>query len=178
MSMVTYEADYRDHVLRYAVLAGDPLSSDEAIAKLQRAFPDAIALANTMMGCFSADALEAALGAPGEPGDAELIQHLARRTIDGYSQFLEWGCDLRATRVPSEFHTAFNLAADMMRTPVEEIRAYVNEVRSTMDDLADRLAARSNDDPLEMTISLTVTVDPAASKALHDEIARLSELDF
>lgn len=173
------EEQYRDHALGYAELHGAPLDLHEAIYEVGAAFGDAQAMVATLMNMFDHERQERAFGRPGEPGDAELIQHLARRTVDGYAGLMEWARRLRSMRVPTEMQEAFRLAAGMMDTPVEEFREYVDQAVSQMDQSADLVAQAdadpeiSDDNPLVLTLQLTLTIDEDAVQRFGDELRRV-----
>lgn len=169
-----HEQEYRDHILRYAPLEGEPLDSSDAVLRLEAAFPDALALVAATMRLFDPSIQERAFGRPGEPGDEALIQQLAQRTIDGYLQLMKWGMGLRSARAPTEFQTAFQLAADMVARPVEEMRAYVDDVVNKMDTVPDLLTGEYAD-PIKTTITMVLTIDDAASDAFGRELERIHE---
>lgn len=114
------EPTYRDEVVRYTPLEGEQLDEAAAIARLQGAFDDASALADSAMHLFEPDVHELAFGKPGEEGDEELIRQLAVRTLAKYAELMEWARSLRAARAPSELREAFKLAADMVRLPINQ----------------------------------------------------------
>lgn len=173
------EDQYRDHVLGYAQLAGTPLDLAEAIDEVGAAFGDAQSMVATLMNMFDSERHEHAFGKPGEPGDSALIQHLAKRTIDGYGEVMEWARRLRSMRVPTEMQEAFRLAAAMMDTPVEEFREYIDQAVAQLDQMADLIAqADTNPDiseanPLVVTIQLTLTIGDDAVRKFNDELRRV-----
>ena len=91
------------------------------------------AMAATLMSMFDPERQERAFGKPGEPGDAALIQHLAKRTVDGYTELMEWARRLRSMPVPTEMQEVFRLAAAMMDRPVKEFREYDDQVVAQLD---------------------------------------------
>lgn len=169
-----HEGEYRDHLLRYAPLEGEPLDSSAAIQRLEAAFPDALGLVAATMRLFDPRIQERAFGPSGKPGDEALIQQWAQRMIDGYVQLMMWGKGLRAARVPTEFQTAFQLAADMVARPVDEMRAYVDDVVNKMDTVSD-LLGRDDEEPVEITITMVLTIDDDSSAAFSRELERVHE---
>jgi hypothetical protein len=175
LRMQREEPEYRDHLMRYATLAGDPLDEVAASSRLIAAFPDATALADILMELFESDVQELAFGRPGEPGDPDLIVALAERTMDGYVGMMRWGRDLRGARVPTRFRRAFKLAADMIRTPVEEMRGYVNEMVEKLDATLTALAVSGPTTPVPVIeVALILTVKDSATDAFSAELERLS----
>ena len=170
LGMRDLEGSYRDHQLRYAPLTGDPLSEWDSIERLKAAFPDAKALSESIDRLFAADIVERVFGRTGEPGDEEAIQHLAERTIAIYGSCMEWGRDLRSARVPTEFQSAFHLAADFMRLPVEQMREYIQKLVTLGDSLEELVRT---DEPVQVTITLDLSIDEAVSDKFAMELERL-----
>ena len=139
-------------------------------------------MAATLMNMFDPARHGRAFGRPGEPGDAALIQHLAKRTIDGSAELMAWARQLRSMRVPATMHEVFRLAAAMMDTPVEECREYVDQAVAQLDQMADLIAHAdadpdiTEDDPLTVTIRLTLTIDDEAVEAFNAELRRVEEV--
>lgn len=162
------EAKYRDHVFGYAELAGDPLDLNQAIREAQAAFPDALSISATLMQMFDPARYERAFGAPGTAGNADLIRHLAKRTVDGYAELMRWARRLRSLRVPREMQQVFRLAADMMDGPVEQCRRYMDDVLEQFDQTSELLARADADpdvteeDPLVVELQLTLSVEDDA----------------
>ena len=171
------EDDYHDHQLRYVALEGDPLDEEAATSRIQSAFPDALALVAAIQQLFDQHLHERAFGAPGEPGDEALIQRLAKRIIDRYLELMIWSRDLRAARVPSQFQRVFQLAADMALRPVDEIREFVDDTVREMDSVRQRLADVGAS-PIEITLTLVVTMDEAVHEAFDQELERLLVAGF
>ena len=165
---------YRDHRLRFSPLEGEALSYSAAVERIQTAFPDAIALVSNVDRLFDPASIRWAFGPDGEAGDEEVIRHLADRTIRTYRGWIDWGRDLRATRVPTDLQSAYHLAADLMRQPVEEMRSFVVETVAVVDSFAD---LPEDDEPIEVTLSLVVTMDSEAESAFEDELESLNVPD-
>lgn len=175
VGMRDLEDEYRDHLIGYAPLTGEPLSAWASIERLQAAFPDALALVDPMHRLFAAETVQNAMGRLGEPGDADAIEHLANRTIAMYRSWMDWGKALRAARVPAEFQRAFHLAADFMRQPVEEMRMYVRKVVEFADSL-ERLL--NEDEPVKVTLELVVSLDEAVEEEFSLELRRLETHNY
>lgn len=167
------EEQYRDHLIGYAPLEGDSLGQAEAIQRLEAAFPDAQALVGQVDRLFNTALQERAFGSPGESGDEALIRQLSARTMDMYRGLMNWARGLRSCRVPSEFRTAYHLAADLVNKPIEQIRGFVDELVVGMDSAAERLGESDGEDPVEVTLVLTVSIEEGATDAFTDELKRL-----
>lgn len=174
------ETKYHDHLFAYAELDGPPLDADRAIREVDAAVDDARAMVGRLMHMFDPVRLEWAFGEPGKPGDPALIQHVADRTMKGYEHFMDWARRLRSMRVPAEFRKAFDLAADLMSNPVEECREYVDQVVTELDQVPNLIetSAGEGEEPVQITLQLTLTVDEDARRAFTDEIERLQQEGF
>lgn len=164
---------YRDHLIGYAPLAGESLDANESIGRLQGAFPDAQALAKQIERMFNAELQERAFGIPGQSGDEALIRQLAERTMAQYRGLLEWAGGLRSARVPEEFQTAYQLAADLVNKPIEQVRAFVDEVVAQMDSVAERIERDDDDSPIQVTVALVVSIEEGATDAFIEELGSL-----
>lgn len=173
IARVDLEEQYRDHLIGYAPLEGDSLDAEEAINRLQAAFPDAQALVKQVDRLFSATIQERAFGLPGESGDGALIRQLAARTMDMYRGLLDWAKELRSCRVPEEFQTVYQLAAGLVNKPIEQIRAFVDELVVQMDSVAERLEDKDDDSPIKVTVVLTVSIEEGATEAFSEELKRM-----
>lgn len=173
------EEEYQDHLLAYSELSGAPLDFAEAARKVEAAFGDAQAMIATLRNMFDSERQERAFGRPGEAGDAALIQHLAKRTSDGYAELMHWARRLRSMRVPAEMQEVFRLAAALMNTPVREFREYVDRTVAQLDQMAELIAQAdadpniSSDNPLVVTLQLTLTIDDDAAQRFDDELRRV-----
>jgi uncharacterized protein (UPF0335 family) len=115
-------------------------------------------------------AQEAAFGAPGEPGDADRIIHLARRLASVYEEFMDVAADLRATGVSSKaLRRVLDIEARWADQPIEQIRTFVDRLVSEMDGLAERLQ-REESIAIEMTIKLEMSSELSREhvKAMKD----------
>lgn len=175
VGMQNLEDEYRDHLIGYAPLTGEPLSAWASIERLKAAFPDALALVSPMHRLFAAETVQNAMGRLGEPGNADAIEHLADRTMAMYRSWMDWGKALRSARVPAEFQLAFHLAADFMRRPIEDMRVYVHKVVEFADSL-ERLM--KEDEPVTVTLELVVSLDDAVEEEFSLELKRLEGLQL
>lgn len=175
------EDRYRDHVLGFAELVGDPLTFPTALTEVGAAFDDVQANLSILMNMFDADRHERAFGRPGEPGDADLIQHLGRRTVDGYAQMMQWSRRLRSMRVPADLQELFRLAASLMDQPIEQFRGYVDAAVAEFDRISETLAEAvgdpdvTYDNPLEITVELVLSVSDETLDAYADAVRRAQE---
>lgn len=79
---------WRDHRIRYSPAGGPVLEDDQAEAMLKTVFREAAAITTNVAPLASPETLESAFGKPGEPGDPEVITHVAERFVDVYRRLL------------------------------------------------------------------------------------------
>jgi hypothetical protein len=163
---------YRDHLLRHVRPRGPALDDEAAVQRLRAALPDLQASVDAAMALFDPRVQQRAFGPPGTPGDAGLIQQLATRTVDAYRQFIDWGADLRSTRVPLQMRRAYGLAADLARQPVEDIRSFIDAAVAAMDDLPRQLA-EDTDEPINVDLTLVLTLDENLAAEYSREVERI-----
>lgn len=172
--MARHEPAYRDHLLRHAPPADKPLDWPATIAMLQQSFADFQVIVGQLEAPFDRDIHLRAFGPLGEHGDADLIEHMARRTVDTYRRMIDLGLDVRAARVPAEARTAVNLAADFNREPIEQIRAFVRNVVASIDAALSELARHpAREAPLELTLQLELHADDDLIARYQAELDRL-----
>jgi len=76
------------------------------------------------------------MGARGEEGDPDLIEHLASRMLLIYDELLIWSRRLRsATTSLEEGRAALRALADYANQPIEAVRDFVTDLRDRMDGL-------------------------------------------
>lgn len=155
------EAKYRDYELGFAPLTGQSFFDREAFDFLRTAPAQASALVNNFNAVFQSDAQSRAFGEPGEPGDPARIIHLAERFIDTYEAFMDEAARLRGASLPDEFREAQEAAAQFGSDAIGQVRAFVAEVVDSLNKLPELADGRSDDDdPLELSLVITLTVDP------------------
>ena len=160
------EPKYRDYRLGHAPRHGDLLTPAEAARYISRAMDDASYLSHQLEVFMTQEAQERAFGAPGVPGDVDLIQHLARRWTGIYEGFLDWVADLRGVRAPSSWVTALDLFAKYVDDPIETYRRFV----ARADEVP---AAIKEQRPLTIELSLVLRIPDGTTQAAHAELARL-----
>jgi hypothetical protein len=134
------EDKYRDHLLGYSPRSGKFITDDEAPAALKRNISNFEWLLESSSRVMDPRAQDAAVGAPGEPGDPERIVHLARRMASAYEDFIDLAAELRATNASSEaVRRVLEVQARWADQPLEAFRSFVDDLVREMDTLHDRL---------------------------------------
>ena len=173
VQMNDLESKYRDHEVGYAMPTVLSVDREGAIASLQGLLAEVSRIIAQTESVMAPEVQGRAFGPPGEPGNAELIQHSAQRLISIYEDILGWAARVRGTAVPDEFRTAFQLAAKFADNPIREFRDFVSRMVDAMDKLPAHLAAPEPKDPLVITLELVLTLDQATAKAFRKEMKRL-----
>ena len=114
------------------------------------------------------------MGAPGEPGDPEAIEHLAERMTSVYGQWLDWAAEVRSTRRPEAFDHLLDLLARMPDRAIEQFRDFVERATRELGRIPTLVEGRDEDDePIELELTLVLTTDEANDRAFHRELRRL-----
>lgn len=122
---------------------------------------------------LSPEAVEAAFGAPGEPGDPEKIAGLARRLLSMYEALMDWAANLRNTSVPDDFRELREATACFVDQAINAIRHFVDEVADTTARLPELAAQATDDEPARIVMRLTLKVDPAVEQRYMTALQRL-----
>jgi hypothetical protein len=171
------EPKYRDHEIRYVIPSGPPMGYGETMSFLRAAIRNAPRLTDNVNRVLDPAAQERAFGAPGEPGDAERIEHLARRLIDTYGSLMDWALDVRRADLHSGFERAGEIAASLVDRSIAEFRGFVDNTVSTIDEVPARLRAAEDDpesEPISLKLGLVLTVDDALVEEFDAELRRAS----
>lgn len=107
--------------------------------------------------------VSAALGAPGEPGDIERIEHFATRVAELQSQLIDWTLEFFRIDVPDSLGHALYLARRMTSEAIEEIEKYSLSMYEKIDFA---LKNHAKGDVLEFTLTLTAPSGDELTKEL------------
>lgn len=150
------------------------ISLSEFDAFVAKALAVAKDIGDTMETVTSREAQRAAFGPPGHPVDSERIAGLAEHFNDIYEAFLDWVAAIRSVNAPAECRHALELLAKFGEDPVQEYRAFVDEVVSSMDKLPAVTAAGQ---PFKASFHLVFTGLPQeVVEDFRNERARLRAL--
>ena len=117
-------------------------------------------------GIFDPDALEAAVGKPGEDGDPEAIAALAARWVKDYEEMLAWGAELRDRPAPPPIHLLYSALALLITAAIKEIRDFAEQFDRDVHRVVADLQATGREPP-PLVERLTLTVDDNAQQALE-----------
>jgi hypothetical protein len=115
-----------------------------------------------------------AFGAPGEPGDAARIQHLAHLVLRAYEGLLDIAAEVRNQDIPSQAAQAFAIAAQITDLPLAQFRSFVDRTVSEINGVSDYVAQTDPDGPAQrIEVDLSLSIDPGLEAALYKEFKRL-----
>jgi hypothetical protein len=165
------EEKWRDNEIRYARRTGIYMDEQTALDYVSSKADDAIAIVESLNRVLSDDAQAAAFGAPGEPGNAPGIEHLATRVIDIYEELLDWAANLRGMGVPQDFRNLFDLAAQVVNRAIQQIRELVDYYVAQAENIPEKLVRGES---VHLEIPLKIDIDDEVLSEFGDEVARLS----
>lgn len=156
---------YNDHRLQLA-LGGEFIPTSELHNYAQIEFARMMSTTEAFERLLLGPAQIAAMGAPGEAGDPDLIQHLASRMLLIYDDLLGWSHRIRSATTPlEEGRDALRALADYAAQPVEAVHEFILDFRQRMDQLNATLESGESVS-LELPISFDVPAD--VSKRYRD----------
>ncbi len=122
---------------------------------------------------LSPETSEAAFGEPGEPGDPEKIAGLARRVLSMYEALMDWAAGLRNISVPEDFRELREATACFVDQAIKEMRRFVDDAAEMTARLPELVAQAIDDEPVQVVMRLTLTIDPAVEQRYMTALRRL-----
>ncbi|MEI6580059.1 MAG: zinc ribbon domain-containing protein [Eubacteriales bacterium] len=107
------------------------------------------------------EALPIALGAPGEPGDADYIVYIAERVGAVYKEFVKWGLEYRSIAVNKDCENLLSAFFEICISPIRDIDNFYLLYSQELQNLFSK-SLQSNS-PISMHLSLNFSV-PDISK--------------
>lgn len=164
---------YLDHEVGYSPATGESVAEHEVAERMHTALNELGRIVAQVDPVFREDVQRRAFGEPGQAGSPERIQHLARRMAATYEDLLDWSLSIRGIAVPGDFQEAYALLAHLANQPITEYRAFVDEVVEQIDKLAELGEDGTEDEPVEVTLELTLTMNEQDLEAYRAEMGRL-----
>lgn len=175
LAMQALEPAWHDHELRQGTGERHYLDALEAGKFLSQSFKSLSKTLHNSQRVYDPAVQEQAFGKPGEPGDPERISQLARLTLRQYEELLRTAATLRNQVVPDEFDEPYELAAQMTDKPLAQLRDFVNQAVSSMDELADRIADHDPEGgPVTVTLSLVLSTDDEIQTRFHAAMEQIT----
>lgn len=124
---------------------------------------------------FSPEVQELAFGAPGKPGDAVRIEHLAGRLTSTYEGLLDWAAGLRNTVAPGAFQEVVDAVAGMADSIIEATRAFVDRFIVSLEQAIEQLEARGSErgDPVRIELDLVLEIPDEAQARFDRALAQV-----
>lgn len=169
------EPKWHDHRLRIRQPGGPRHTGQETIDLLGAATDRIVMTMDNLMAVLSEDAQAVAFGLPGEPGDPEAIEHLAKRYASSYEYLLDWATEVRSLHVIEELSTLRDITARMSDMAIDQIRAFVDRIVVETEAAAIHVASGS-EEQLTVTLMLTLEMDPVVMAAHAKELKRLERV--
>lgn len=166
------DGKYWEHFLRYAPRSGvvEQGTGLDAIRDRNVVLGEIIQVA--VEAVFTAEAQEAAFGAPGTPGDPERIIHLGGLFVRTYDEILEWARKIHATSyADAHARAAARIQARFADHQLEAMHQVVADLREVADTLVERLTAGEE---IDVTVPLVFEVDPELEREFVAATRRLS----
>ncbi len=165
------ENKYREYLRGYAAPGGAVIANyQDFAAYVDKAMRDAQQLMGEVPRVWSRDAQERAFGAPGEDGDAEAIERLAKSMNGIYEGLMDWTAKVRGVNRPSAFDRYFDLLSSINDSSISVYREFVDDLVAYDDELPARIAAGQ---PSKLDMNIRFTIPAETTKALNAEFARV-----
>lgn len=163
---------YNDFRIGFA-LDGEFVPSDKLIDHLLAAIARMSNTMNVLNSLLLGPAQTTAFGKPGEPGDPDLIEHLAGRILAVYDSLIDQARSLRAAASSlDEGREAMAALADYLVQPVDSTRDFVQNTRREMDLVTDRIEAG---DPINLTFEIAWDVPAPVAERYGQAFEKLTE---
>lgn len=153
--LADHDPEYRDYLSGVVQPSGEVLNDlPKQLSDLSR---EVIEIVASMDLFFSPEALEKALGPPGQPGDEEAIRGIAKGLSDMYAALIAWAQSIRGATVSGEWHPACSALVRMVAAPIGEIREFSALTSETVGQLvADLRNGKSPSSSTTLTLKLNV----------------------
>jgi serine/threonine protein kinase len=170
------ESKYRDHLRGHAAPGGAVIANYQDFAVyVDKAMRDAQQLMGEVPRVWSSDAQEHAFGAPGEDGDAEAIERLAKSMNGIYEGLMDWAAKVRGVNRSSEFGRYFDLLSSINDSSISVYRKFVDDLVGYDDELPARIAAG---EPSVLDMNIRFAISAETMKALDGEFARVGAAEL
>ncbi|GAB7181547.1 hypothetical protein ATKI12_1378 [Kitasatospora sp. Ki12] len=166
------ESRWLDYSLGHR-LVGPMFSNAEDLSNhIAVAFNEAADIAHQVGLWLSPDAQERAFGAPGEPGDSVLIEHLARRLVGTYGSLIDWSISVRSIRTPEHLSRIVDTAAKFADKSIRKFRLFVADLLERLDRLS-TLGADAPTGSIFLDFSYVMDIDSGVVDEFQAELRRV-----
>ena len=132
---------------------------------------EVVAIVEGIERLFSSEVLEEALGTPGEPGDDEKIAAVAAGMGAAFGELVDWALRTRGAEAPAEWRPAYRALAQIVETPLRQIREFADGFcEATTTTVARQRAGEDPEGGIEMILVVSIPDDDVAafSRALAE----------
>lgn len=170
--LTEHETKWRDYLLGYTLSVGPQITRAETGAAVSERMSRAKPIIANLDRVLSDQAQTAAFGEPGEPGDPEMIKHLAQRLIQSYAGLLDWADEFRSLRFDGETNLG-DLGAEMVSQPIRAYRDFVEDFIVQIETALAQLAT-GHEGGIEMTLRITFDLEPGLTDRVIQETERVA----
>ncbi|MFD5434152.1 hypothetical protein ACFWJ4_18600 [Kitasatospora sp. NPDC127067] len=165
------EPRWFDYSLGYRSTGPTFTNVEDLSNHISAAFHEAADIAHRVEVWLSPDAQERAFGAPGEPGNPVLIEHLARRLVGTYGSLIEWSVSVRSISAPENLSRIVDAAAKFVDKSIREFRTFIADLLARLDQLS-TLGPMAPTEPISLDFSYVMDIDPGVVKDFQAELKR------
>ena len=156
-----YDLQWRDFELKYVRPTGHPVTTSDVVDDLQARTSAATKIIRNLGLLLNETVLTSAFGAPGKPGDATTIRHVAGRVVDVYASLLVWAADMRGALVPDKAEPIYWILSELVDLPIHQIRDFVTDLDVRLRPAIEEIRGGNvPEEPVQMSFSLTLSIGP------------------
>ncbi len=154
-----YDLQWRDFELKYARPTGRPIATREVVDDLQARTRAARKIVGNLDRLINETVLTSAFGAPGEPGDATTIRHVAGRVVEVYASLLAWAADARGALVPSKAEPIYWIISEIVDLPIHQIRDFATDLDVKLRPAIEAIrGGNAPEEPVRMDFTLKISI--------------------
>lgn len=131
--------------------------------------PSEMLLITDVLSSLFNKAIPAALGAQGEPGDAEHIVYVAEKLGNVYEEFIKWGLDFKTVAVDEDWQGVVDALSGMWKSPINDLDKYCDMYSQAML----RLASIPNGSEQSGTLDLSLTLSEPDLTEYNRELSKV-----
>jgi hypothetical protein len=171
LKMVEIEPKWREHDMRYPTPSNrQVVPADREIVTIQEAMHE-LSGRLRIEELLSPEAQQRAFGAPGEPGNPILIEHMGLNLVEEFVGLLDWAARIRGAIVRDDYRRLYGIAATFPDLPLYQFRTFVDQSVRKFDRISMLIDAGI---AVYLPLELTIEID-SRTVALHQkELKRLA----
>lgn len=167
------EGKWLDHQLRLPGGARRDIGQESPLHFLNREMGWLQRQISALGRLFDPVAMEQSFGKPQEAGNSGRIEHLARRLIEAYEAMMDWSANIRNTNAPSDYAEIVELYARLADGPVRQVHDFIQEMADQTTRLPILAMNGTEEDPVVVKFTLTLSLDDGLEEELTAALARL-----